>query len=271
MLKNVELAVSSMAFPVGEFEAGLDAIAALDVGAVEIAPYDVFGAWSVDARHVDSLRKRLDDRGIRCVALQGIVFKAGEAHLFASVEGRQLLLQHLTLVAKMAGRLGAAACVFGAPRLRDPGELEASRAWAIAIDFFEQVGPIFASEGSVLSFEPNSARYACRFITTTREAIEFVRSVGTPGVKLQIDTGTAFLENESPETLISAVPYAAHAHVSEPHLAAVGTSDLDHRSFAEALRKSGYTGSLSIEMKKSADWRSGISRAAAFTREVYFR
>lgn len=263
--------MSNIAFPVGEFDAALVLLAEIGIDAVEIAPHNVFGRWDVPDAEIDALRDRLADRGMRCPAFQGIAFNAGAAHLFASPERRDLLFRHLALVARMAGRLGAKACVLGAPRLRDPGDLEPARARAIAIDFLRRLGPIFASEGTVLSFEPNSSHYACRFITTTSEAIELVKDVNTSGVGLQIDTGTVLLEKENPDVLMLAAPYAAHAHVSEPDLVPVGSTDADHRSLSEALRRSAYAGSLSIEMRETNDWQSAVRTAVAFTRETYLR
>ena len=268
--RNQELAISNIAFPAGQLDAGLDLLGELNVGAVELAPYNIFGRWDVARRDVEQLRKHLEARSIRCRALQGIVFKAGAAHLFASAERRQLLFQHLRTVAEMAGALGVTACVFGAPQLRDPGDIEPHRARAIAVQFLRQLGPIFASEGAALSFEPNSSRYSCRFITNTSEAIDLVRDINSPGIAVQIDTGTAFLENESPEVLAGAVPYTAHAHISEPDLVPVGSTDCDHRPFSEALRSGGYAGALSIEMRPVDDWENALRRAVVFARETYW-
>jgi sugar phosphate isomerase/epimerase len=263
--------VSNIAFPVGGFEDALALLARLDIDTLEVAPHNIFGRWDVSAAEIDAFRKRLADIGMRCIALQGITFNAGEGHLFASADSREALYRHLVLVARMAARLGASASVFGAPRLRDPGNLEPQQARAIAVDFLRRIGGIFASEGTTLSFEPNSSRYACRFITTTTEAIDLMKEVGVPGVGLQIDTGTVFLENEQPDVLVEAAPYAAHAHVSEPDLAPVGSTGADHHSVSGALRKSGYAGSLSIEMKQTSDWPSALRRAVSFTRETYWR
>ncbi|MBR0814678.1 sugar phosphate isomerase/epimerase [Bradyrhizobium diazoefficiens] len=267
--RDRELAISNIAFPAGQLDAGLDVLDELNVRSVELAPYNVFGRWEVARRDLNQLRAHLDARGMKCRALQGIAFKAGAAHLFASAEQRQLLLEHLRVVAEMAGALGATACVFGAPQLRDPGTIGPDQAHAIAVAFLRQLGPIFASEGTVLSFEANSRHYACRFITKTSEAIDLVRDVAAPGVAVQIDTGTAFLENENPEVLVDAVPYAVHAHISEPDLAPVGSSGRDHGPFSQALRRGGYAGALSIEMKQVDDWQDGLRRAAAFARETY--
>ena len=271
MPRKPELSVSNIAFPVGELDASLALLSELGIEAIEVAPHNIFGRWDVSDAEIDAFRKRLTEAGMHCIALQGILFNVGGAHLFASADRREALYRHLVLVAKMAGRIGAGACVFGAPRLRDPGDLEPAQARGIAVDFLRRIGSVFASEGTRLSFEPNARRYACRFVTTTAEAIDLMNEVNVPGVGLQIDTGTLFLEHEEPEVLIRAAPHAAHAHVSEPDLAPIGSSDVDHRPVAEALRKSGYAGSLSIEMKETSDWHRAVRSAVAFTRETYCR
>jgi sugar phosphate isomerase/epimerase len=265
------LSVSNIGFPGGELERALALIVEFGVDAIEVAPYNVFGRWDVSDEDIDLFRARLKDSGIHCPALQGIVYNAGPVHLFESIESRDRLFQHLAMVARMAGRLGAKACVFGAPRTRDPGELAPAKARSIAVEFLRRIGPVFAAEGTTLAVEPNARRYACRFITTTAEAIDLLDEVNEVGVGLQIDTGTVFLEHEDPAILSRAASYAVHAHVSEPDLAPIGSSDVEHRPLAEAMRAGGYQGSLSIEMKSVPDWPSAIRRAIAFTQEIYLR
>jgi sugar phosphate isomerase/epimerase len=264
-----ELSVSNIAFPGTELGAAIALLRRMNISAIEVAPYNVFGRWDIPAADLDAFRKTLLDAGLRCPAMQGIVYNVSGAHLFASSEARQALYRHLVVIAKMAGALGATACVFGAPKLRDPGDLPAEEARAIAVDFFRRVGPVFASEGATLTFEPNARHYACRFITTTAEAIDLVEEIGTEGVGLQIDTGTLFLEHEDPQILIRAARHAGHAHVSEPDLAPLGTGGVDHRPVAAALRTSGYDGSLSIEMRAVAGWEAAIKTAVALVREIY--
>ena len=271
MLTLPHLSVSNIGFPGAELDEALALLQTLGLTGVEIAPFNVWGRWDVTNAEVDALRRRLNTAGFNCPAMQGIVYNAGPAHLFTSADSRAAMHDHLTLVARMAGRLGATACVFGAPRLRDPGELPEADARAIAIDFLRGIGPVFAAEGSTLAFEPNARQYACRFITTTTEAIALVQDVNTPGIALQIDTGTLFLEHEDPVVLTRAVPLAVHAHVSEPNLAPIGSTDMQHTPLAEALRAAGYAGSLSIEMKSVPQWRLAIPHAVSVTREFYLQ
>lgn len=263
------LSVSNIAWPADQQQQAIDLLKSMGVTGVEIAPFNVFQTWDVSLDRIREFKARLDHAGMACPAFQGILFNVPGAHLFQSDESRSALRNHLIKIARMAGILGAQACVFGAPKVRDPGELDPDRAFDMAAEFLRTVGPIFASENSNLAFEPNAAAYACRFIRKTSEAIKLVQQVATAGIQLQIDTGTVLMEEEPPDVLSLATPYAAHAHISEPNLAPVGSSGCDHTPLARALRAGGYAGTISIEMKCTPAWRDDVRNAVAFARKVY--
>ncbi len=258
---------SNIAWPGDALEEALAMLARIGCASVEIAPFNVFGRWDDIADDARRLRDTIERHGLVCSALQGILYGMPDVELFASETSRSRLQRHLESVAVLAGVLGAKACVFGAPKQRDPAGMPMSKAWSIAVAALRQVGPAFAAQGSALAFEANARHYGCRFVTTTAEAAALVAEVGTPGIGLQIDTGTLFLEAEPPGVLAVAAPLAVHAHVSEPDLQVPGA--IDHSGIAAALGDSGYAGSLSVEMKRVEDWRSAIPAAARFTRAVY--
>src|ERR1700743_1812143 len=262
------LALSNIAWPPDSLDEASAYLKSVHVTSLEIAPFNVFGTWEVGFERIRDLRLRLEDAGISCPAMQGIVFNVTGAHLFQSAESRSVLRAHLEMIARMAGTLGAHACVFGAPKLRDPGELGHGEAFGRAVEFLRGVGPAFANEGTALAFEPNAAAYACRFVTTTAEAIDLVSEVATPGIRLQIDTGTVFAEAEDPGVITRAIPLAAPVHISEPGLAPIGTGERDPRPLARALKAGGYDGSLSLEMRPAPAWREAISKAVELAREV---
>jgi sugar phosphate isomerase/epimerase len=263
------LGISNIAWPSDSLDDALDRAVAQGLDAIEIAPYWTFGQWNVSEAAIDAVLSKITARGLRCSALQGILYNVDNAALFTSEDSRDVLASHLTMVAELAGRVGAKACVFGAPRQRDPGALRAREARAIALSFFRSIGPVFAAQGATLALEANASHYGCRFLTTTAEAIDFVEEVAADGIGLQIDTGTLFLENEDPSVLTRAVRVAAHSHVSEPNLSPLGTGGVDHRPIAAAFAASGYSGSLSIEMKVTPDWPSAFDAAVALVREFY--
>ncbi len=261
--------ISNLAWPPEAWRDALRLVRELGLSAIEVAPFDFFKSWDARDDDVRTLADEIAGAGMNCAAMHGILYQAPHVHLFASTEARAALRTHLAKVARIAGLLGAKACVFGAPKQRDPGSLTAEQAWDAAVDFFRAVAPVFADHGAAIAFEANARQYGCRFVTTTQDALAFVAAVGHPGCGLQIDTGTLFLEHENPDVLHAAAPYAVHAHVSEPNLAPIGSSGVDHAPVAAALRASGYAGSLSIEMKAVADWRVAVGRAVTLVREVY--
>lgn len=263
------IAISNIAWPHERLIEALELGRELGVAGIEVAPFNVFGRWDIPNDEVLRLRARIEDYGLACPAIQGILFQAPRVALFEGRESRILLSRQLERVAQIASLLGARACVFGAPGQRNPGPLSYEQATGEARDFFAAIGPRFAERGTALAIEANAKRYGCRFLSTTTEAIEFVRAVDTPGIKLQIDTGTIFLEGEDPSVLLAAAPLAVHAHISEPQLQPLGTYGVDHSSVATQLKLSGYHGFVSVEMRATDDWQTALRRAVTLIREVY--
>jgi sugar phosphate isomerase/epimerase len=262
-------AISNIAWPQAADAEALAFIRNLGFTGVELAPGKSVPGWPEAPRDLAELRRMLADHGFTVAALQAVLFGMKDVELFASPDSRERLFDHLVKVARLAGELGASACVFGAPRQRDPGEFPPAEAEAIAIAFFTRLAPIFANEGTTLAFEANAARYGCRFVTRTSQAIDLVRRVDHPGFRVQIDTGTIFLEAEPPEVIAAAVPWTSHMHISEPDLAPTGTTGVDHAPVAAQLAASGYSGWVSIEMKETPDWRESIRNASLHVAKRY--
>lgn len=264
------LAISNIVLPEGvSTQAACAAFRRLGYGGIELAPGKSVAGWPLEPTGLAETRSAIEGEGLSIVALQGILFGISGVALFTTDEARARLHGHLALVARVAGALGAGACVFGAPAVRDPGDLAPDAAFRIAVDFFAGLAPVFEREGTTLAFEANAPVYGCRFATTTREALNLVRLVDHPGVRLQIDTGTIFLNGEDPAVVVEAASHASHFHVSEPQLAALGSSGVDHGPIASALGASTYRGWISAEMKAAGLWEDAAAGAAELLAELY--
>ena len=55
-------------------------------------------------------------------------------------------------------------------------------------------------------------------IQGTEEAIEFIKTVDSPGCRLNVDVGTMIYNNESVSVLEGRVDLISHVHISEPGL-----------------------------------------------------
>jgi D-psicose/D-tagatose/L-ribulose 3-epimerase len=264
-----KIAISNIAWPKDSEDEAVVHAANLGFTGIELVPSRMFVSWPPCDLDLSAVRNNLSYHGLTIVALQSILFGVDGVELFVSTETRTRLAQHLRKVARVAGALGAKACVYGAPRMRDPGSIPSATAFAIAVDFLSAIAPVFESEGSCLCFEANDSSYGCRFVTRTREAIDLVRQIDRPGVRVQIDTGTVFLGREPASIVRDAVGIAGHVHASEPQLSPLGSKGSDHAAVAAALGAAGYGGWISVEMRETPSWRENMERAARLMGNVY--
>lgn len=262
--------ISNIAWPQDDDETALSLAKSLGFTGIELAPVKVFGSLdTVSTAKLRAYREKLDAKGLKIPALQAILFGVNGAHLFKDVEDQKVLAKRLIRVAEVAGELGAAACVFGSPALRDPGDIPEAEALDIATAFFAGVAPRFAEHGTTLAFEANAAIYDCRFITHTHQAISLVERVSHRGFELQLDMGTVFANQEDGDEVTHAGKVASHCHVSEPRLVPVGSGGYDHDMTGAALARSGYSGWVSVEMRASEEWQGAMAKAAQVLSESY--
>jgi len=216
-------------------------------------------------------------RGLAVVAFQALLFGTTNLHLFRGETERRALEQHLLSVCETAATFGARALVFGSPKNRfiDPAFIERDAAFELAREFFGRLGRAAADLGTTICLEPNPAAYGCNFLTTTAETAEFVASIASPGVKLNVDAGALVMNGEDPKLVLAdRLALIGHVHASEPELVPVGSlpeTAAAHRRLSETLRGIGYDGVVSIEMMRpqAEPFEVAVRRAIRFTREAY--
>jgi len=268
----MKTSISNIAWPAKDDDVALDLVAELGFNGVEIAPVKAFGPLAeVDDAALRSFKASVSARGLAVSAMQGLLFGQKDVHLFESSAARARLGDALFRVAEIAEFLGARSCVFGAPTVRDPGELSPKAAREIAVEFFRMVGDRFAEAGTTLCIEANPQRYGCRFVTHTREAGDLVGEIGSAGIRMQLDMGTIFVNGESPSVIVETASVTGHVHVSEPDLLPVGSGSADHAPLASGLAASGYDRWLSVEMRQVDDWRASVTMARNLLDTVYMR
>ncbi|ELT46398.1 sugar phosphate isomerase/epimerase family protein [Brucella sp. ZJ1_1] len=267
---RLRYSISNIAWPETAEEEAIALVAELGLDGIEIAPFRIFGALSdVSEETVRLYRKQLQQCGLAIPAMQAILFPASEARLFGTQSEEEALYERLNRVADIAGWLGAGACVFGAPALRNPGDMTLSDAMNDAQRFFRAVAPLFAARNSALCFEANPEIYNCRFITHTLDALALVGAVGMRGFGLQFDSGTYFANDESHMVDGAVLSAARHFHVSEPNLVPIGSSGVDHAQLGATLLGSAYSGWISVEMRQTDNWKQAIRNSVQILEKHY--
>lgn len=269
-LSDHKISISNIAWPHDCDDEALLVAKSAGFSGIELAPAKVLGHWeSITEGKAKKYKDKLNKLGLSIPAFQGILFGKQECELFVSNITRRNLSHHLIFLAKLANVMGAKALVFGAPTLRDPGELTDNDAQNIAIDFFRNVGEKIKDYDVKICFEANPSVYNCKFITHTEQAISLIKRINHPNIRLQIDLGTIFQNNEDPIILTEAANYAAHFHISEPSLLPIGNSGCPHLSTGNYSRNSSYKYWKSIEMKTDENWKSNITKSAEIVSSFY--
>lgn len=278
--RGMKIAISNIAWN-APLEARVgDHLQALGVTGIEIAPSKVH-PQPLEATDAELARYRdfWESRGIAIVAMQALLFGRNDLHLFRDEASRRSMRDYLAGICRFAGKVGARALVFGSPKNRLKGDLSPAAAREIAIPFFREVGQVAEREGTWLCIEHNPPEYGADFVTTSAEALDLVVAVNQPGFGLHLDTGGLTLAHESTETLSHAGAWWRHFHISEPNLAPIGDPSAPdavdvnarHARYGTALKQSGYSGWISLEMKTLPDDRAleCISQAVEFARKHY--
>ena len=267
----MRIAISNIAWHPDDDAAVAALLAELGVEAIEVAPTVVWSRPSeVTRTTAEAYRQTWASRGIRIVALQSLLYGRPDLLVFGAAEKREETLAFLRKMFRLASWLGARPLVFGSPRNRSAAGRSAAERERIATEFFRTAGDAAEQEGVVLCLEPNPREYDCDFVRTVDDARVLVAVVESPGFGLNLDSAAMTLAGDPPSAIMTRIP-PDHFHVSAPYLAPVGPHNkVDHAAFAAELRRGGFGGWCSIEMKTSGrDSVAAVRRAIEFAGAVY--
>lgn len=70
------------------------------------------------------------------------------------------------------------------------------------------------------------------------ETANVVREVNHPAIRMQLDTGAIFINNENIRTVLEeCADLIGHVHASEPDLVPLGESGVDHSTYSDAIKR----------------------------------
>jgi D-psicose/D-tagatose/L-ribulose 3-epimerase len=248
---GLKLAASNIGWDAASDAAVFGMLREHGVSGIEVAPARLWQEpWRATTAEIAVERERLEREGLTVVALQALLFRQPELRLFDDEATRDRLAEYLRLIIEMAAGLGARALVFGSPQNRKVGSLPKAEADRIARRFFRRLGDYAATRNAVLCLEPNPAEYGCDYLNRLDEAVTLVQEIDSPGVRVQLDVSSLILNGEDPDAVIGpAFPWIGHVHASEPHLSGMGQHLAMHARVAAQLRRLGWTGWVSLEMR----------------------
>lgn len=239
---------------------------------IDIAPGKYFKNFALTADSaVSEVKKWWSDRDFSIIGMQSLLFGTEGLNLFGSEHVQKNMLCHLDHVCRIGGLLGAKKLVFGAPKNRNKEGLEDSQAEQIALHFFYQLGEIAKKYGVMICLEPNPPCYGANFLTKTIDTFHFVSQLSHPNIKIQLDTGTIFINKESFELLNLIRDQIGHIHISEPNLSVLGTEPVDHKTLGKRLKEVCPSIPRTVEMlnKDPSNSISSIEQAIHLAKRFY--
>lgn len=270
----MNLAVCQMAWPRELEEAAAALLQSRGVCGVEVAPTAIWpDPLASTTRERSAYRRAWERRGIAIVALQALLYGRPELALFAGRQARSATADYLVRLIEVAVDLGAQVLVFGSPSHRRLAGLRPGEANEIAAGFFAAIGRAAHARGVQVCIEPIPRAWGCEFVNTIQEGLALVERVGSAGFGLHLDTASAAQESDAAAAIEAAGGAISHVHASEPNLAPLGTSGLDHAVMGAALRRAGYAAWVSLEMRATtaAGALDRVDEAIRHARVAYAR
>jgi D-psicose/D-tagatose/L-ribulose 3-epimerase len=200
-----------------------------------------------DAAHFKSVRKELDNLGLRATTVtlvneQANPISPDKALREAAVERLRwaIAMTHILGGDIMAGPFHSPLAVFSGT---GPTEDEKKRAAEV---LHRAAGE--AKKANVTMTIEYLNRFECYFLTTAADTRDFVQRVNHPNFRCMYDTFHANIEEKDVTKAIASLAGSmAHVHISENDRGTPGTGHVPWDATFRAIRKTGYDGWLTIE------------------------
>ncbi|HEY7156662.1 MAG TPA: sugar phosphate isomerase/epimerase family protein [Gemmataceae bacterium] len=226
-------------------------VAGLGYRGLEIAPFTL-GRLITDVSAVRrrELRRQAEEHGLTLLGLHWLLAKTEGLHLTApDAAVRQKTADYLIALSRCCADLGGELLVFGSPaQRRIPAGATRTQAVDYAVDTFRRSQGGIADHGIKLCLEPLAPPEA-DFLNTCAEALEVLDRLNHPNFALHLDVkAMSSEETPVPDLIHRHAGRTGHFHANDPNRRGPGFGEVDFVPIFRALRESGYTGWVSVEV-----------------------
>lgn len=170
---------------------------------------------------------------------------AFQSILYPHTENILRLEAYLIQLINVAASVGAKILVLGSPKNRSLKDMTVEQ----FVVFMKRMGDIATHKGVTIVLEPNAKIYGCDFLVASRETRDVILRINSSGVRLHLDVGCMFLEQEDPyEVIRTNLDILAHVHFSAPKLESLTRHpDIPYRQIFDYLIEVDYQHCVSLE------------------------
>src|SRR5205823_224708 len=199
------------------------------------------------ADHYQTIRKELDNLGLRCTTVTVVGPDANPISDDKAV--REAAVERLKWAIEMTATLGGEimAGPYHSPLAVFSGSGPTADEKKRAADVLRRAAEIAQKNKVMLAIEYLN-RFECYFLTTAADARALVQQVNHPHFRTMYDTFHANIEEKDiPSTIAAVADSFIHVHISENDRGTPGTGHVHWEETFKALRQVNYDGWLTIE------------------------
>ncbi len=195
------------------------------------------------------LRQALDSAGLACGPICG-AFGPGR-DLRGSPSEQQESLDYLKRLIDLAAAMDAGMvcgpCYSRVGRAEAYSSDERSRQFEQVATHLQSIAA-YAEKASIeIAIEPLN-RFETDFLNTSQQAMYLLVAIGSPALKVHLDTFHMNIEESDPvEAIQTAGSMLGHFHISSSHRGVPGDDRIEWERIANALQGVGYRGDLALE------------------------
>lgn len=267
----MKLSVSNIAWENSELEEHLKLLRDLGCEGVELAPSCIWPEpVEVSQEERKRVRRLVQSSGLEVTAFHALLYTRPDLQLFKDKKSRQATVDYLKQLAQLCADLRGKALIFGSPKSRMKGDRDYEECLEWAAEAFREVAEEGKGLGVVLCIEPLPPKEA-DFIRNSAEGMALVERVNRSNFGLHLDAKAMVEADENFEEAFQKYGrQICHFHVGDPGLSPPGSTGVDHSRIGKALRRSGYNGYVSIEMRKGfGPSREVVSKSVEYVRACY--
>ena len=223
-----------------------------------------------DPSHIDPahVKRELDKHGLVCGSVCACL--GPDRDLRGTPKQQQTSLKYLKkvidqmVVLKCPSLIGPVYSAVGRADAVPPAEYK--KQWKIVVKHLKTLAAYARQRGKRICLEPLN-RFETDFINTCDQGLKMIKAVGSPALKLHLDTFHMNIEEKCQGTAIrQAGKLLAHIHACGSDRGTPGNDHINWNCIAKALKAVGYKGDVVIE-SFTTDVKV-IARAAAIWRRI---
>lgn len=198
----------------------------------------------------EKIRRSADEVGIEVVGIHWVLVSPKGLHISHPDESIRLKTRnYLHELIDFCADIGGHIIVFGSPQNRNVvAPFTHQQAWDAAREVFKDCCDHAKDRKVVICIEP-LARYMTDLINLPEEAVKMIQEIDHPNFRLILDTYSMSCEKVDMKKAIEEnSKYLAHVHVNDDNKSWPGSGNIDFKPVAEALKKIGYDGFVSVEV-----------------------